>query len=71
MRTARSLFCLSVTLTNIVVAAATAGVRAVAVVHGAGGQPGRPLVTPRWDVFQTHETSIGQHLEDKVEIIMM
>ena len=51
------------TLTNIVVAAATAGVRAVAVVHSAGGQPRGALVAAGGDVLQAHETPISQHLE--------
>ena len=52
-----------ISLTDIVVAAATARVRAVAVVHSAGGQPGGALVAAGGYVLQTHETPISQHLK--------
>ena len=55
-----------VRLTNIVVTAPTAGVRAVTVVHCAGGQPRRALVAAGGDVLQADETAIGQHLEIKL-----
>ena len=54
-----------VRLTNIVVTAPTAGIRAVAVVHCAGGQPRRALVAAGGDVLQAHETPVSQHLKIK------
>ena len=50
-------------LTNIVISTATAGIRAVAVIYSAGSQSSGPLITASWNIFQTHKTSIGQHLE--------
>ena len=50
-------------LTNIIVSAATAGIRAVAVIYSAGCKSSGPLITSSWNIFQTDKTSIGQHLE--------
>ena len=50
-------------LTYIIITTATAGIRAVAVIHSAGCQSSGPLITSSWNIFQTHKTSIGQHLK--------